>query len=102
MRLVSNHDASRPPPVLVALDGSEAARAALPIAARVAEQSSIELDILHVSPIQVPEDLVRDRLALGADDEQGGRLYLHLGKAAAGILEMANDTATELVVLSTH
>ncbi len=102
MRLVTNHDAARPPRVLVALDGSEAARAALPIAARVAEQSGIELDILHVSPIQVPEDLVRDQLALGTNDEQAGRLYIHVGKAAAGILEMANDPATELVVLSTH
>ena len=92
----------RPPRVLVALDGSEAARTALPIARRAALQLGVPLDILHVSPVTVPEEVVRSRLALTPEDQQAGRVYLHLGEAAAGILEVANDPSTVLVVLTTH
>ncbi|MGO8946106.1 MAG: universal stress protein [Ktedonobacterales bacterium] len=102
MGLRSNRSALRPPRILVALDGSAAARTALPIARQIAKQFGLELDILHVTPSHVPEDVVRSRLGLDAEDQQGGRLYLHLGNAAAGILEVVNDPATELVVLTTH
>lgn len=96
------HAECQPTRVLVALDGSTAAQTALPIARRMARQLGIELCILHVAPTRVPEEVVRNRLALEAQEQQGEQIYLHLGEAAPGILEVASDPSTELVVLTTH
>ena len=102
MSIKPNHLNHRPARLLVALDGSQAARTALPIARSVAEQLGVQLNILHVSPTSIPEEVVRSRLALEESDLEGAKLYLHLGEAALGILEMTNDPRTELVVLTTH
>jgi nucleotide-binding universal stress UspA family protein len=88
--------------VLVALDGSPAARTALPVARVIAAQLGATLRILYVAPSRVPESVMRERLHLTPEDLRDAELHLHLGEPAPGILEMVNDPQVLLTVLTTH
>ena len=48
--------------VLVALDGSPAAKTALPVARAIATQLHVQLTILHVAPTRIPLEILRQRL----------------------------------------
>ncbi len=88
--------------VLVALDGSPAAKAALPVARAIARQIHARLVILHVAPTHIPEETLRQRLDLGAEIMEDVELHIHQGGAAAGILRMIEDPRVFLTVLTTH
>lgn len=92
----------RPASVLVALDGSPAAKTALPVARVMAAQLGARLEILHVAPAHLPEAIVQQRLHLTPEEREGAEVHLHLGDPAAGILDMANVPDVQLVVLTTH
>lgn len=88
--------------VLIALDGSPAAKTALPVARIIAAQLGARLEILHVAPTHLPETAVQQRLHLTPEEREGAVVHLHLGDAAAGILDMAYAPDVHLVVLTTH
>ena len=92
----------RPASVLVALDGSPAAKTALPIARIFASQLGANLEILHVAPTHLPEAAVHLRLRLTSDEREGAEVHFHLGEPAASIVEMARAPETQLIVLTTH
>jgi len=88
--------------VLVALDGSPAAKTALPVARAVARQLHARLTVLHVAPTRIPMETLRRRLDLGPEDLEEVDLHMHQGDAAAGILRMIDEPGTLLTVLTTH
>lgn len=88
--------------VLVALDGSPASKTAFPIARIVATQLGVRLHVLHVAPAHLPEEEVRLRLNLTPEEREGVEVHVHLGDAAADILETANAPIVQLIVLTTH
>ncbi|MFN8558491.1 MAG: universal stress protein [Dehalococcoidia bacterium] len=109
--------------VLVTLDGSVTAEVALEQARRIADAYGATLDLLQVVPwsammyaapteIYLPEGL-DEQLEKGADDYLRGvqeRLpagviserHVIRGSAADGIIDHAQDTGADLVVMSTH
>lgn len=88
--------------ILVALDGSPAAKTALPVARAIARQLHAQLTILHVAPTNIPMETLRQRLDLGPDDLEDVDLHIHRGTAAAGILRMIDEPGVLLTVLTTH
>ena len=88
--------------VLVALDGSPAAKTALPVARAIAKQIHARLTILHVAPTKIPDATRRRRLDLGTENLEEVDLHIHQGDAAAGILRMIDDPRVFLTVLTTH
>jgi nucleotide-binding universal stress UspA family protein len=85
--------------VLVALDGSKAARTALPVAQALAAQLGATVEVLHVTPHPADEAEVRRLLQL---DEEALELRIEVGAAAEGILRAIDDPNVGLVVLTTH
>jgi nucleotide-binding universal stress UspA family protein len=85
--------------VLVALDGSPAARTALPVARALAQQLGATVEVLHVTPHPANEADVRRLLQL---DEEPIELRIEVGGAAEGILRALDDPRVGLVVLTTH
>lgn len=88
--------------VLVALDGSPAATAALPVARTVAAQIGAAVAILHVAAIPLPESDLRKRLGLNRSDTEALRLRSALGDPVAEILRAAEAPDMALLVLTTH
>ena len=88
--------------VMVALDGSPAARTALPVARALARQLHARLTILHVAPTKAPPEILRRRLDLGPEDLEEVDLHIHRGDPAAGILRMMETPGRLLTVLTTH
>lgn len=88
--------------ILVALDGSPAAKTALPVARAIARQLHAQLTVLHVAPTRIPIETLRQRLELGPDDLEDVDLHIHQGDAAAGILQMIDEPGVLLTVLTTH
>lgn len=88
--------------VMVALDGSPAARTALPLARAIARQLQARLTILHVAPTKLPYEVLRRRLDLGPEDLEEVDLHIHRGDAAAGILRMMEEPGRLLTVMTTH
>jgi nucleotide-binding universal stress UspA family protein len=90
------------PRILVALDGSAAAKTALPVARAAANQLHAHLTILHIAPTRLPAEVWRQRLGLGPEDLTDADVHLHQGDPAAGILLMMDDPRVLLTVLTTH
>lgn len=91
------------PVVLVPLDGTPAALAALPVARALAEVLGAGLHVLHVS--DVPPSTLPDLVAsLGVDPAsmEAWSLGVRAGGPAAGIVEEARARDACLVVLCTH
>jgi nucleotide-binding universal stress UspA family protein len=90
--------------VLVALDGSPAAAAALPVARALAAQLGAELAVLHVLDRDSTETeaAVRQRLALDTGPAPAPKLYLRRGEPAEEILRAAAEPGVAMVVLATH
>lgn len=87
--------------VLVALDGSPAAAAALSVARMVAAQLGASVEILHVSTD--PDSSRRERLYLEREEPDGMELRVILNEEpATAILRAAEDPAVALLVLTTH
>lgn len=92
------------PKVLVALDGSPAAAAAVPIARVLAVQLGAELTVLHVVERESTEseEEVQRRLALDTAAPPKPCLYVRRGDPATEILRAAVEPDVVLVVLTTH
>ncbi len=88
--------------VLVALDGSPAANTALPIARIFARQLDARLEILHVASAPLALEQVAQALHLTRKELKGAEVHLVVGTPAEGILELAREPETELIVLTTH
>jgi nucleotide-binding universal stress UspA family protein len=92
-------EAQRIPGVLLALDATESARAALPVARALAEIEGAALHIVHAAPGHVPPAELLGRL--GLDPAEVGRAILHpVGEPpAAGIVGLAREWRSPAIVL---
>jgi nucleotide-binding universal stress UspA family protein len=84
---------SRPYTVLVALDGSAAAAAAIPLARLVASQLGAGVAALHIVPPTGEPPVI---------ETAGLPVRRIIGDAAGEIVRAANDPAVALMVLTTH
>lgn len=93
--------------VLVALDGSPAAMAAVPVARTIACQLGAKLDILYVVPpggshLRMSHWLGELGNILGVSAFSEIDVHLHSGEPAATILQLASEPDAVLIVLTTH
>ncbi|HZT07532.1 MAG TPA: universal stress protein [Chloroflexota bacterium] len=88
--------------VLVALDGSSAATAAVPVACTVARQLNAQVEALYVATGEAAETDVRSRLGLNTRDYAHIPLRIAHGDPAEEILRAGEDPRVALVVLATH
>ncbi len=90
------------PVILVPLDGSAHALAALPVARWFAEAEGATLHILHVAEPQLPSSALVERLGLDPAELRGSTLDAHAGEPASSVLNAARETAARLIVMCTH
>jgi nucleotide-binding universal stress UspA family protein len=90
--------------VLVPLDASEAANAALPAARSIAKAGhAAEIALLHVVQGNlVSEEELRRRLGLSEADTAGCRLLQATGNAAIEICRSANELPAWIIIMSTQ
>ncbi len=88
--------------VLVALDGSEAAATALPLARVVAAQLGASVEILHVASAEAPTTDLWRRLHLDLASSEGVQVRSHVGEPAPAILRAAAQPDVALLALTTH
>uniref|UniRef100_A0A831TAJ4 Universal stress protein n=1 Tax=Thermorudis peleae TaxID=1382356 RepID=A0A831TAJ4_9BACT len=92
--------------VLVPLDGSELAEAALPYAKAIAEKTGAVLHLVRVVPIDAPPDEAAEareylsRLAGRLGDRV--QLSVRYGHPAAEIIDLAQELADPIIVMTTH
>jgi nucleotide-binding universal stress UspA family protein len=88
--------------LLVPLDASEQALAALPVAKRLAEIEGATLHIAHFAPEAAPPTAMVARLGLSAADLRGAVLHAEAGYPARDIVRAAIDLPAALIVMCTH
>lgn len=88
--------------VLVPLDGSEHALAALPPARVIAEVEGHALHLAHISEGVVPIRELVNRLGLPPEAVRGSVINHASGDAAAGIVRLCHEQQSRYVVMSTH
>lgn len=88
--------------ILVALDGSDAANLALPIAHVFARQLGARVELLHVALTALEVDVATQVLRLSRKELSGAAVRVLVGTPVEGILEVARAPETQLVVLTTH
>lgn len=92
--------------VLVPLDGSELAEAALPYAKAIAEKTGAVLHLVRVVPIDAPPDEAAEareylsRLVGRLSDRV--QLSVRYGHPAAEIIDLAQELADPAIVMTTH
>jgi nucleotide-binding universal stress UspA family protein len=102
----------------VALDGSDGSRAAIPLAAALAERSDAQLVIVHVEervvgkgggPVNLAEDKIQGEIRAEAQklQEQGRNVEVRMGRVALGgpahvIEEIAAEAGADLIVVGTR
>jgi nucleotide-binding universal stress UspA family protein len=90
------------PMILVPLDGSVHALAALPVARSLAELVHAKLHLVHVAePIIHPRELLR-KLGLTDDDVRGSVVEQASGDAAARLVCLAREPACAYIVMCPH
>lgn len=93
----------RPAPiVLVPLDGSLHALAALPVARAMAELEGATLHLAHVGEPRLPPGELLQRLGLTRDDLWGAVISQVTGPPAEGILRLARELRSCLIAMCTH
>ena len=91
------------PVILVPLDGSEQALAALPVAKVLGEIERAALHILHVGEHEPAGEELRSRLAHGeAPVLDGFTIDARVGTPAAQILQVAGEMKPRLIVMCKH
>ncbi len=93
---------TRPATVLVPLDGSEEALAALPVARLIAHLEEASLHIVHISERPEPARELVSRLGLTEEDVKGVILDQGSGPPAEAIVRIASQQESPYIVMSTH
>jgi nucleotide-binding universal stress UspA family protein len=88
--------------ILVPLDGSEQALAALPVAKVLGEIERVAVHILHVGEREPAGAELRDRLAHGTAVLDGLTITPRVGTPAAHILQVAREMKPRLIVMCKH
>src|SRR5689334_19128063 len=94
-------DAQRSPTLLLPLDGTPRALAALPVARSLASVVEGTVRMLHVGPVLPGVDLL-ERLKLEIGDLQGAVLDSRAGDPASAIVHAAQEWRTFAIVMCTH
>jgi nucleotide-binding universal stress UspA family protein len=88
--------------VLVALNGSPSALAAMPVARALADAEHATLHVVHVSdPVEEPRKAMA-KLGLGLDDVRRTVVSVASGDPAHAILDLARELHGRAIVLCTH
>ena len=90
------------PTILVPLDGTSNAVAALPVARRFAELEGATLHIVHIGEPTASPNAVLEALGLTPEQLHGCVLDNAAGPPAVRILQLANEHRAILMVLCTH
>jgi nucleotide-binding universal stress UspA family protein len=101
------------PRILVPLDGSQLAEAALPVAVRLGRELGAELVLVSIGPVPESAAQARDeraelrqmltRVAHSLEGQVSVRTRLEtLGDPARGILQVAHEEHIDLIVMATH
>jgi nucleotide-binding universal stress UspA family protein len=90
------------PVILVPLDGSEAALAALPVAKVFAEIEQATLRLVHIAGSQPLEPELLSRLRLAGPELDGAAVDTFTGQPAAEILNIAKEIKPLLIVMCNH
>ncbi len=90
------------PIVLVPLDGSVHATAALPVARGLAALKHATLHIVFVAEETTPARDLRQALKLTPEQQRGAVIDQIVGTPAASIVRMANEQQSVLIVMCTH
>ena len=88
--------------ILVPLDGSTQALAAVPVARVLAEIDEAELYIVYVGEHKIANEEVRSRLGGDAQLLDGMHIDARIGMPATEILQAANQMEPRLIVLCRH
>jgi nucleotide-binding universal stress UspA family protein len=88
--------------VIVALDGSEHARAALPVARTLAAVEQATLHVLHIAERLLPPGELLHKLGLTINDIRGSIMGQTPGDPAEGIAQVARERQSLYIVLCTH
>lgn len=87
--------------LIVPLDASEEALAAVPVARRLAQLQGGTLHFVHCAPQADLADVLK-KLGISADELRGSIMDAQAGDPAAGILRTARDSGAALIVMSTQ
>ena len=90
------------PIILVPLDGSKQALAALPVAKVLGEIERAALHILHVGDHELAGDELRSRLGREASLLDGFAIDARVGTPAVEILQVAREIRPRLIVMCKH
>ena len=90
------------PVILVPLDGSESALAALPVAKVLGKIDQSVLCLVHVAEREPPDAELVSRLTLRAQDLGGATIEVHIGESAAQILRIAEEIEPRMIALCKH
>jgi nucleotide-binding universal stress UspA family protein len=90
------------PVILVPLDGSEQALAAMPVAKVLSEIERLALQILHVGEREPAGVELRDRLAHGTSVLDGLPIETRVGTPPTQILQVAREMKPRLIVMCKH
>ena len=90
------------PAILVPLDGSKQALAALPVAKVLGEIERAALHILHVGEHEVAGDELRRRLGREASELDGFTIDARVGTPAVEILHVAEEMKPRMIVMCKH
>lgn len=88
--------------VLVPLDGTEEALAALPVARLVAELEHAALHLVHITDQAQPARELLSQLQLNAEDVHGVILDQGIGNPAEEIVRIASQQKSPYIVMCTH
>ena len=85
--------------LIVPLDASEQALAAVPVARRLAQLQDGTLHFVHCAPESELADVLK-KVGLSADEMRGSIMDAQAGEPAAGILRTARDSRAALIVMT--
>lgn len=88
--------------IIVALDGSEHALAALPVARTLADAEQATLQVLHIAERLLPPGELLHKLGLTINDIRGSIMGQTQGDPAEGIVHVARERQSLYIVLCTH
>jgi len=94
--------ASQAATIVVPLDGTEEALAALPVARLIAELEHAALHLVHVTSQTQPARELLSRLHLNVEDVRGVILDQVIGNPAEEIVRIANQQKSPYIVMCTH